>query len=242
MSVSQFVIFCTIVLIAAIVQGVSGFTFGMMVLMIFPYIFGYTKALVLAGMMGLVLSAANAFIYRKYIDWKWIPRWLCVFIGMEFLSILVLKKVGDSPIWYTLMGIMFISMAIYLLWGQKVIHVKANFSSMAVLAALSGLIMGSFGVGGPLMAAFFLEATHSKEEYLGTVQGLGVIVASIDVILRSLNGMMGVELFGYAAVGLVFMAAGLLIAKSLVSHMNALTMRRIICGVMVLNGIVMLSH
>lgn len=62
MSVSQFVIFCTIVLIAAIVQGVSGFAFGMMVLMIFPYIFGYTKALVLAGMMGLVLSAANAFI------------------------------------------------------------------------------------------------------------------------------------------------------------------------------------
>lgn len=54
--------------------------------------------------------------------------------------------------------------------------------------------------------------------------------------------MMGVELFGYAAVGLVFMVAGLLIAKSLVSHMNALTMRRIICGVMVLNGIVMLSH
>ena len=221
MTMSTIIAFCTIVLIAAIVQGVSGFAFGMMVLMIFPYIFGYTKALVLAGMMGLVLSAANAFIYRKYIDWKWIPRWLCVFIGMEFLSILVLKKVGDSPSWYTLLGIMFISMEIYLLWGQKVIHVKANFSSMAV---------------------FFLEATHSKEEYLGTVQGLGVIVASIDVILRSLNGMMGVELFGYSAVGLVFMAAGLLIAKSLVSHMNALTMRRIICGVMVLNGIVMLSH
>ena len=115
---STIIAFCTIVLIAAIVQGVSGFAFGMMVLMIFPYIFGYTKALVLAGMMGLVLSAANAFIYRKYIDWKWIPRWLCVFIGMEFLSILVLKKVGDSPIWYTLMGIMFISMAIYLLWGR----------------------------------------------------------------------------------------------------------------------------
>ena len=64
------VAFCTIVLIAAIVQGVSGFAFGMMVLMVFPYIFGYTKSLVLASMMGLVLSAANAYIYRKYIDWK----------------------------------------------------------------------------------------------------------------------------------------------------------------------------
>ena len=42
------VAFCTIVLIAAIVQGVSGFAFGMMVLMVFPYIFGYTKSLVLS--------------------------------------------------------------------------------------------------------------------------------------------------------------------------------------------------
>lgn len=236
------VAFCTIVLIAAIVQGVSGFAFGMMVLMVFPYIFGYTKSLVLASMMWLVLSAANAYIYRKYIDWKWVPRWLTVFVGMEFLSILVLKKVGDSPIWYTLMGIMFIAMAIYLLWGQRIIHVKASFSSMAVMAALSGLIMGSFGVGGPLMAAFFLEATNSKEEYLGTIQSLGVIVASIDVLLRSLNGMMRAELFGYTALGIVFMGVGLLIAKKLVTHMDALTMRRIICGVMVLNGIVMLAH
>ena len=170
------------------------------------------------------------------------PRWLAVFVGMEFLSILVLKKVGDSPIWYTLMGIMFIAMAIYLLWGQRNIHVKASFSSMAVMAALSGLIMGSFGVGGPLMAAFFLEATNSKEEYLGTIQSLGVIVASIDVLLRSLNGMMRAELFGYTTLGIVFMGVGLLIAKKLVTHMDALTMRRIICGVMVLNGIVMLAH
>lgn len=239
---STIVAFCSIVLIAAIVQGVSGFAFGMVVLMVFPYIFGYTKALVIAAMMWMVLSAANAYIYRKYIDWTWVPRWLCVFIVMELIGVLVVKKVGDSPIWYTLMGAMFIFMAIYLLWGQKIIHVKVNFSSMAILAALSGLIMGSFGVGGPLMAAFFLEATHSKEEYLGTIQGLGVIVASIDVILRSLNGMMSAELFGYTALGIIFMGMGLLIAKKLVSHMNALTMRRIICGVMVLNGIVMLSH
>ena len=92
------------------------------------------------------------------------------------------------------------------------------------------------------MAAFFLEATNSKEEYLGTIQSLGVIVASIDVLLRSLNGMMRAELFGYTALGIVFMGVGLLIAKKLVTHMDALTMRRIICGVMVLNGIVMLAH
>lgn len=43
--------FCAIVLVASVVQGISGFAFGMVVLMVFPYIFGYTKSLVLAALM-----------------------------------------------------------------------------------------------------------------------------------------------------------------------------------------------
>ena len=242
MSVTQFIIFCSIVLIAAVIQGISGFAFGMIVLMVFPYMFGYTKALILVAFMCVFLSCTNAYIYRAFIDWKWAPRWLVVFGIADLISVLVLKKVGDSPIWYTLMGFMFIVMAIYLLWGQKVIHIKVSGCTLIVMASLSGLIMGAFGVGGPIMAAFFLEATTSKEEYLGTIQGVGVIVAMIDVVLRALNGMFTMDLFGYAALGLIFMGAGLLIAKKLVSLMDALTMRRIICGVMVVNGIVMLLH
>lgn len=154
----------------------------------------------------------------------------------------MLKHVGDDPIWYKLMGVIFILMALYLLWGQKVLHVKANKKSLLVLGGGSGLIMGAFGVGGPLMAAFFLEATKNKEEYLGTTQVICVITMALDVVLRVLNGMFSSDLIGFTLLGIVFMVAGLLIARRLVRHMDALTMRRFICLVVLVDGVVMLFH
>lgn len=234
--------FCAIVLVASVVQGISGFAFGMVVLMVFPYIFGYTKSLVLAALMAMVVMFYNAWLYRRTIDWKWVPHWLGVFVVADLASVLVLKRVGDHPIWYTLMGVIFVAMALYLLWGQRVIHVRVNGHALIVLAALSGIIMGMFGVGGPLMAAFFLEATRSKEDYLGTSQLVGGCTLAIDFVMRVINGMFSVDLVGYTLLGVVSMGVGLYIAKRLVSHMDALALRRFICVVMIVDGVFMLFH
>lgn len=242
MSFLGLVAFCGIVFVASVIQGISGFAFGMVVLMVLPYIFGYTKALVLASLMAVVVVCYNAFLYRKSINWHWVPWWVGIFLVTDLLSVMVLKQVGDSPIWYKLMGVIFILMALYLLWGQKVLHVKANKTSLLILGGGSGLIMGAFGVGGPLMAAFFLEATKDKDEYLGTTQITCVITMALDIVLRVLNGMFTADLVGYTLLGAVFMVAGLLIARRLVRHMDALTMRHFICLVVLVDGVVMLFH
>lgn len=36
--------FCGIVLLASVVQGISGFAFSMVALMVFPHLFGYAKS------------------------------------------------------------------------------------------------------------------------------------------------------------------------------------------------------
>lgn len=234
--------FCAIVLAASVVQGISGFAFGMVVLMVFPYIFGYTKSLVLAALMAMVVMFYNAWLYRRTIDWTWVPHWLGVFVVADLMSVLVLKHVGDHPVWYTLMGLIFIAMAIYLLWGQRVVHVSANGHALIILAALSGIIMGMFGVGGPLMAAFFLEASKTKADYLGTSQLVGGCTLGIDFFMRVANGMFTADLIGYTLLGVVSMIVGLYIAKRLVSRMDALTLRRFICLVMIVDGVFMLFH
>ncbi len=242
MSLGAFAAFCGIVLAASLVQGISGFAFSMIVLMVFPYLFGYTKSLVLAAMMATFVMLYNAFLYRRTIDWTWVVRWLAVYIIADLAGVLVLKRVGDSPIWYPLMGVIFIAMAVYLLWGQKIFTVRVGWGSMIVLSVLSGLIMGAFGVGGPLMAAFFLEATSSKEYYLGTSQLVLGLTLFIDFLLRVFNGMFTVDLIGYTLLGMVSMVLGLYIAKRLVSRMDALTLRKFICVVMIADGVFMLFH
>lgn len=234
--------FCGIVLAAALVQGISGFAFNMIVLMVFPHLFGYTSSLALGGLLAVVANFYSVALYRKHINWTWVFRWLAVYLVADLLAVFVLKKVGDHPIWYTLMGVIFVLMAIYLLWGQKLIRVQASVTTLLVTAILSGLIMGMFGVGGPLLAAFFLVATHGNKEYLGTSQLAGGCAMGIDFLIRMGNGMFPMALAGYALLGFVVMIAGALLAKRLVSHMDPLVLRKFICLVIFCDGIFMLFH
>lgn len=89
MGLETVVIFCGIVFLASMIQGISGFAFGMVVLTVFPYLFGYTKALVLASLMAVVVVSYNAYLYRKSVDWQWVPLWLTVFLVTDLASVLV---------------------------------------------------------------------------------------------------------------------------------------------------------
>lgn len=240
MGIGSMALFCGIVFIAAFVQGISGFAFSMIVLMVLPYLFGYTSALALASLMAVLLLIENTYLYRKYCNWQWVPLCAIVSALADAVGILVLKRVGDNPIWYTLMGVIFIIMAVYLLWGQGRLRIQATRKTLILFSLISGLIVGAFGVGGPIIAAFFLEACKSKEEYLGTMQVICMCSMLIDVFLRAINGMYSLALCGYALLSVVFLVTGLILAKRVVEKMDALTMRRIICVVMAVNGVVLL--
>ena len=242
MTICSLILFCGIVFVAAIIQGVSGFAFGMVVLMVLPYLFNYSEALALSILMNALLLIYSAYEYRKFCVWRWIPLGIVSFAVADLIGILVLKYVGDRPIWYTLMGCMFIAMAVFLLWGQKRVHISASKRNLVLFSGLAGVVAGAFGAGGPIRATFFLEAATTKEEYLGTIQVLTLFGMSLDVIFRALNGMYTLALLGYAVVGVVFILVGLIIAKHLVDHMNALTMRKVVCGTIFFTGIVMLFH
>lgn len=232
--------FCGITFVGAVVQGVSGFAFGVVVLMVFPYLFGYTSALAFTNLLVLLLVLYSAWLYRKHCNWQWIGLGVVVSIVADFIGIVVLAKVGDSPIWHPLMGAMFIIMALYLQWGQKKVQVRPCTASYVIFAALSGLVMGAFAVGGPIMATFYMLATKGKEEYLGTMQMFSVFTMAADVFLRIAFGMFSFNMVGYVPLALVFMVAGIFVARILVRRMDALTMRRVICVVMAIDGLVML--
>lgn len=54
--------------------------------------------------------------------------------------------------------------------------------------------------------------------------------------------MFTADLVGYTLLGVVFMVAGLLVARRLVARMDALTLRRVICLIIMVDGVVMFFH
>lgn len=229
------------VLVGAVVHGISGFAFGIVVLMVLPHFFGYADALALASFTTACVLAYNAFLYRKHIVWRQLPLALVVFICTDFLAVRLLKYVGDNPVLSVLLGVIFIAMAAYLAWGQEKFKIKATTANAVLFNGVGGLLNGLFGVGGPITAVYFLAVSKNKEQYLGTTQMLFFINVTIDFLLRAASGMVSQSILIYGFSSLWCMVAGLLIGKKLFARLNALTLRRIICFLMVLNGLVMLS-
>ena len=233
--------FCAIVLVAAFVNGVTGFAFNMVVMLVLPHLFGYTKALAMASMMATLLLIDSSYTYRHHVKYKWLPLCAVTSAFGDLAGILVLKRVGNAPFWFTLMGAVFILMALYLLFGQSRLQLRENRGTLIVSSTLSGLIIGAFGCGVPIIAAFFLATSKTKEEYLGTVQMVSLITMAIDVCLRAINGMYTLRMIAWVLLGLVFIIIGILIAKRLVNRMNIQTMRHLVCIVMILcGGLIML--
>lgn len=96
------------VFVGAVIHGISGFAFGIIVLMVLPHFFGYSQALALVSFTTACVLAYNAYLYRKHIVWHEIPLALGVFICTDFLAVRLLKYVGDDPIWNVLLGGVFI--------------------------------------------------------------------------------------------------------------------------------------
>ena len=131
-------------------------------------------------------------------------------------------------------------MAAYLAWGQEKFKIKATTANAVIFNGLGGLLNGLFGVGGPVAAMYFLTISKTKEEYQGTTQMLFFINITIDFLLRAASGMVDRTIMIYGVSSLWCVVIGLLIGKKLFERINALTLWRIICSLMLLNGAVML--
>ena len=85
-----------------------------------------------------------------------------------------------------------------------------------------------------------LAAARSKEEYISTLQVLQLVMVATDVLLRLASGMFTLEMAKFGLLGVAFMVAGLLIAQRLMRHIDALMLRRIVCVIIIIDGVKLL--
>ena len=235
-----FIMFAT-AFVAAIIHGISGFAFGLVLLMVLPHFFPYAEALGLTSFTMFFVVLYNAYLYREHINWKQLPLVVGIFLVVDLFAVSLLGYVGENPVWYILLGVIFILMAIYMMWGQNWFKIKPTKTNAVIFSTISGLLNGFFGVGGPVAAVYFLAVAKNKLEYMATTQMLFVLCLTIDVALRILNGMLTPHLMIYGVGSLWCVVLGLLVGKILLKRMTALTMRKIICALMVVNAVAMFA-
>lgn len=230
-------ILCVATFVAAVIQGVSGFAFALILLMVLPYIFPYAEALALIAFIGAVMIGYNVYLYRKYIDWKILPIPVLSYFVCDLLAVRLLKNIGTNPMLSKILGVIFILLAVYLCFGQGKIKVLPTKKNAVIFNGVGGAVSGLFGAGGPIAVLYFMAVSASKEVYMGTLQTFLFLVTGADFFVRVANGMVTLQTVKYGLSSLIFAVVGLWIAKKLFEKIKPDVLNKIVLALMALNGI-----
>lgn len=214
---------------AGFVQGVTGFGFGVIVVMFYLALIGIVPAACVSQSLSAFLCLAMVVRYRKHIRWKLLVLPLVFYFPLYFGVITVVAGVDMEDFKWAL-GLFLMGLSLYFLKFSQKIRIRPGLKNVFICTALAALIDGTFGIGGPSMVVYFLAVTEEKEEYLGTIQAFFLFVCICGTCMRIARGMMGPWMLPVLVPGFLAMMAGVLCAAKAVRYLDREKMRLMIYG------------
>ncbi|MBQ0066028.1 MAG: sulfite exporter TauE/SafE family protein [Firmicutes bacterium] len=226
-----------IAVLAGIVQGVTGFGSGPILMMLLPVFFALPQAAGVSISISVFLNLSIANTYKKYIKFKKILPVCVIYIFICSIGIQYSTMV-DQALMKKVFGIFLVLLSIYNLFIAK--HTKADKLSLLtsfVFIVISALCDAFFGIGGPLMVIYFMTQTKAKEEYLGTITTFFLINGVFNTILRVINGILVMEYVPVIACGVLGIVSGAFIGKKIVNLLNGEMLKKVVYVTIGLSGL-----
>lgn len=225
--------------VGSIIQRVSGFGFGIFVMMFLPHIIGsYGEANALSGLLSLISCAAVAFSLLRFIDWK---NLIFPGIGYALLSLPAIIFMTTQPdnVLFIMLGAVLILLSVYFMLFSEKVRLKPTWYGGLISGGLSGIMGGLFAMGGPPVVVYYVQSENGDNRaYLATIQMYFVLTNAYGTTVKAFRGLVTLNVLILCACGLAGLFAGLLIGKKIFNRLNPKTLRRIVYGVMAVSGVV----
>lgn len=223
--------------LASLVQGITGFGSAIVLMIFLPSILPIPQS---AGVASLIMSVANlmmAWHYRKALKFKRIIGPFIVYGLVAFLS-LKLGSALDVKVLKMLLGGLLLCLSIYFLFFKSLGNGRKYPIYVALIfMIISGFFNGLFGIGGPLMAMYFLSLAKTKEEYLASIQTFFLIDQVYITTVRFASGILTTSDIKFILIGIVGGVIGTMIANRITKHMNINMIEKSVFSFIGLSGI-----
>lgn len=226
---------CLIALCGGILQGVTGFGAGVVMMMVLPSFFPLNQAAGVSCAIAIVLCLSVAVRYRSYIQVKKVIWPAILYVAVSSISI-TFSTMVDQAVMKKVFGVFMILLSAYYLFLNKNQEKKLGLLTSMVFIAVSGACDGLFGIGGPLMVVYFLGQTSSKEEYLGSIQTMFLVNLVYGTFLRMYNHILTPLHLPYIGMGMVCILVGFVIANRIVDRLNGEKIKKITYVVIGISG------
>ncbi|MDF1702150.1 MAG: sulfite exporter TauE/SafE family protein [Planctomycetota bacterium] len=180
-----------LVLAAALIQGVIGFGFGLVVMSVLPRFVPLQSAVPFVAVYGLVVATILFQRYRAHAPLREIwPMVLGSLAGLP-LGVLALRNLDPDPCIRAL-GVFIILFVAQAAWPRRVApHDRPPLARAWALPAgfLAGIIGGAFAMGGPPVIAYTSARRLSPAGFKGVLQGFFMTYTLVMVGMLSASGL-----------------------------------------------------
>lgn len=223
-------------LAAGIIQTVTGFGGGIIMMLFFPLVLPILKASALSTLVTLYLTCTLAWKLRAHVDRSQMAVPLVVFLISTTLALQLAMQIDTRKL-TTLFGIFLIGLSIYFIRFSNRIHIRATQTNCGICAGLSGLCSGMFGISGPPMVVYYLSVLgDDKERYLATTQMFFCLGSIYNTVMRAARGILTLDMMPLFLFGLIGMMAGKQAGLYILSRINAETMKKAVYVFLAVSG------
>ena len=227
---------------AGTVQAVTGFGAGIILMMVVPRFFDMLHAPALSSAITIGISAALAWRFRQQIDITRQILPIVLYLTTSTAAITVAGALNLNAL-AVAFGVFLMLLSLYFLLLAQKFALRDTVVNMALCALVSGVFSGLFGVGGPLMAVYFLAASETKERYVGSLQFFFAVTSGFNLGVRIFHGIYTLALVPLTILGMLGINAGKLLGLKLLDRMNIELMKKLVYGYVGLSGVItILNH
>ena len=226
-------------IIASFIQRVSGFGFGIFVMMFFPFFLpSYGESVMLSGLLAGSTALMIAIRNRKYIRWRLMGLVTFSTVLFSFVATEYMRSLSNDVLKQCL-GVVLILISLYFLFGEgRMGRIFKSKPAQVTIGSVSGVMGGMFAMPGPPLVLYCISTLEDKREYVTTLQAFSVVFNLFYTAFRFKAGFYSDDTWLWWVIGLV----GTMIGSSLGSRCFELisnrTLKLIVYVMMIISGIV----
>ena len=225
-------------IVASFIQRVSGFGFGIFVMMFFPlFLPSYGESTTLSGLLAGTTALIIAIRYIKHIRWRLMLPLLVINIIASFIAIEFMVTLSNDAL-KRCFGAMFVIIAIYFLFFDKRSTIPQNWYTKGILGTLSGIMGGMFAMPGPPLVLYCISHIKDNIAYIATLQAFSVVLNIFYTFFRARVGFFNENTLLWWAIGVSGAFIGSWLGGRLFPYISGGLLKKIVYSLLLISGII----
>lgn len=220
-------LFYIVILLANIIQGITGFAGTILAMPFSIMLVGYDVAKPVLNVLGL-LSGIYVFVgNKKHVNWKEFRKIIVIMIVGIFAGMGIKYLLGGKEnILYMALGVFVIVLAVQGLYKmllakkKETEDAKKDSKGSVFLLIGAGIAHGIFVSGGPLLIGYLTKKIKDKQSFRATISTVWIVLNTIIMVSDIQGGLWTIELAKTQLITVPFLLMGMMIGGKLYKIMS----------------------